>query len=124
MSGSIVALAMYDWPEVQAANDDLWSFLAGKLHAAGFATPSALDRSGDYWEPWRSPHLLMAQTCGYPFATVLRGHVRLIGTPCYGVPGCQGPDYSSVIVANRRSGLNNLKDLKKCTAAINSLTSQ
>ena len=33
------------------------------------------------------PALVLSQTCGYPFATRLRGMVRLVGTPIYDVPG-------------------------------------
>ena len=35
---------------------------------------------------WRSPRLLLAQTCGYPLMTLLRGQVRLIGKPRYELP--------------------------------------
>jgi hypothetical protein len=45
------------------------------------------------------PDLLLAQTCGYPYVTLLRGQVTLVATPCFDFPGCAGSDYSSVIVA-------------------------
>lgn len=121
---STAALAMHDWPEVQWANDALWAFIAARLEGAGIAAPERLDRSQSYSAPWRDPELLLAQTCGYPFATALRGTVRLVGTPCYGAPGCQGADYSSVIITSRASGIGSLGGLRHACAAINALESQ
>ena len=111
MTELVAALAMYDWPEVAPANDALWSFLAGRLRQAGIAAPERLDRSLGYTEPWLSPRLLMAQTCGYPYATELAGRVRLVGTPGYDVEGCTGATYSSVIVTNGQCGVSGLADL-------------
>jgi len=121
---SIAALAMYDWPEVQWANDALWSFAGARLRAAGIAAPGTLDRSRSYSAPWLDPALLLAQTCGYPFATRLRGMVQLVGTPCYRAPGCQGADYASVLIASRASGVASLAELRNACAAINSPDSQ
>ena len=115
---------MYDWPEVASANDALWRFLSRHLIARGIAAPPALSRGQPHHLAWHRPDLLLAQTCGYPFATQLRGKVRIVGTPCYGVPGCQGSSYSSVIVASRASGIASLADLAAATAAINSAHSQ
>ena len=120
----IAALAMYDWPEVQSANYALWAFIAGWLGSAGIEAPASLDRTLRYSEPWFSPNLLLAQTCGYPFVATLRGKVRLVGTACYDVPGCEGADYSSVIITNRGSKIASLADLGNASAAINTEDSQ
>ena len=121
---SIAALAMYDWPEVQWANDALWAFIAARLGEAGIAAPSALDRSRSYSAPWLDSALLLAQTCGYPYATELRGKVQLVGTPCYRAPGCQRADYSSALIASRASGIGSPGEMGNACAAINSLESQ
>lgn len=121
---AIAALAMYDWPEVAAANDALWEFLAARLRQAGIAAPTRLDRTLRHDQPWRLRHLLLAQTCGYPFVTQLRDKVQLVATPCYSAPGCAGADYCSVIVASRRSGIGSLAEIGATTAAVNSEQSQ
>jgi len=89
---------MYDWPEIAWANDALWAAIATRLDIAGIAAPPALDRERHSDVVWRDPGLLISQTCGLPFSTRLRGMVRLIATPVYNVPGCEGPLYSSMIV--------------------------
>jgi len=95
---------MYDWPEVRWANDALWSTIAARLKAAGIAAPDALDRSRPFGDEWLDPGLVLSQTCGYPFSTRLIGKVRLVGTPVYSVEGCDGPYYSTFIVARRGEG--------------------
>lgn len=90
---------MYDWPEVAWAHDQLWAALAERLNAAGIAAPETVDRSRDADLVWRDPGLVLSQTCGFPFSTRLRGIVRLVAVPTYGVAGCQGLHYSSMIVA-------------------------
>jgi ABC-type phosphate/phosphonate transport system substrate-binding protein len=94
----VASLPMYDWPEVAWANDALWQAIAERLRAYGIAAPAALDRSGSYDATWRDSGLVLSQTCGLPFSTGLRGLVKIVGTPIYEVPGCEGPYYSSMIV--------------------------
>ena len=121
---TVAALQMYDWPEVRLANDALWAFLSAQLAAGGIPSPARLDRRSNYAGVWSLPELLMAQTCGYPYATGLRDRVRLVGTPCYDVPGCRGADYSSVIIAGRHSTITSLAELGDAVAAVNSVSSQ
>ena len=72
-----------------------------RLNDAGIAAPAALDRSRSADSVWRDPGLVLSQTCGFPFSTRLRGIVRLVATPVYDVAGCEGPSYSSMIVARQ-----------------------
>ena len=37
------------------------------------------------------PEILFSQTCGYPLETIFSGQAIRLGTPCYAVPGCDGP---------------------------------
>lgn len=84
---------------------------------ATLAHPAALGESlPDFW---RRPDLLVSQTCGYPYATQLRGQVQLLATPAYDFPGCEGSDYSSVIVTGARSGIASLEQARGRVAAIN-----
>ncbi|MDF0732817.1 PhnD/SsuA/transferrin family substrate-binding protein [Pseudomonas entomophila] len=48
---------------------------------------------------WRSPRLLLTQTCGYPLMTQLRGQVRLIGKPRYELPHAQAGQHCSLVLA-------------------------
>ena len=77
----------------------LWAFLRERLRQDGIAgVPDALDEHIAPHDAWLDPRLLLAQTCGFPFVKHLRGRVRLVATPVYQAPGCQGPTMCSVIV--------------------------
>ncbi|MTV36826.1 phosphate/phosphite/phosphonate ABC transporter substrate-binding protein [Duganella radicis] len=72
---------------------------------------------------WRRPDLLLGQTCGYPYVSFLRGVVSLLATPCFDFPGCEGSNYSSVIVTRAVDGVDSLADARGLTAAVNDLHS-
>jgi ABC-type phosphate/phosphonate transport system substrate-binding protein len=111
---------MYDWPEVRWAHDALWPAVASHLHANGIAAPEKLDRSRPSEEVWRDPGLVLSQTCGYPYATRLSGHLRLVATPVYDAEGCEGPLYSSAIIVRRGESGANLADFAGRKFAFNS----
>jgi ABC-type phosphate/phosphonate transport system substrate-binding protein len=92
---------MYDWPEIAGATDALWHAIARRLNAAGIAAPETLDRTRRAEDVWRDPGLVLSQTCGFPYATRLSDAVRLVAAPVYDVEGCEGPRYSSMLVARR-----------------------
>jgi len=120
----IASLPMYDWPEVREATDALWHTIARHLAANGFAgVPAGLERDRDRDEQWRSPDLLLSQTCGYPLTHALAGRVDLVATPCYGVRGCQGADYCSLVVTARAGKVAGLADVRGRSAAFNSADS-
>ncbi|MEM8753866.1 MAG: PhnD/SsuA/transferrin family substrate-binding protein [Pseudomonadota bacterium] len=101
---SVAALPMYDWPEVAEATDALWRALRNGLRGAGFDAPEALTRGGDPWKIWRARDLLLAQTCGLPYAARLCGDVSLLGAPSYDLPGVPPGRYRSVVVARVGEG--------------------
>lgn len=115
---------MYDLPAIRWANDRLWAFLRDQLRASGVDAPDALDRSTPLEDLWTRPDLLLAQTCGYPFASGLRGAVRVLGTPCYAACGCDGPRYASWLVVRRDETARGLAELRGRVIAINSRDSQ
>ena len=121
----IASLGMYDLPWLRAATDALWAALRDRLRAGGMDdVPDALDRSRPLAEIWRDPGLLLAQSCGYPLVFSLRDAVRLVGTPCYDLPGCAGPDYCSFIVVARGNPAQGTAGLRGARAAINGGDSQ
>lgn len=118
----LVSIAMYVTAEpLVDATAELWSFLRHYLLRAGLTgLPEKPDRMVPYDEAWLRPDLLLSQTCGYPFARSLRGRVRLVATPAYDHPGCDGPLMRSFIIVRKDSSLRALEDLRGTTAAINS----
>ncbi|ANL49028.1 NMT1-like domain-containing protein (plasmid) [Rhizobium phaseoli] len=118
----LVSIAMYLTSRPLAeATAELWSFLRRYLlHAGLTGVPETLDQTVAYDEVWLRPDLLLSQACGYPFATSLRGRVRLVATPVYSHPGCDGPLMRSFIIVRNNSSLRVLEDLRGTTAAINS----
>lgn len=119
---SLASMAMYVTPPaLAAATAELWAFLRGELAAAGLAgLPEALDTDIAHDEAWLQPNLLLSQTCGYPYVKTLRGRVRLVATPVYSHPGCDGPFMRSFIIVSRTNAAGSPADLRGSIAAINS----
>ena len=111
---------MYDWPELREATDRWGRGLSLHLKAHGFAdVPVELTRTGHYQDSWRSPNLLLSQTCGYSFANEFAGRLTAVVTPHYDVEGCEGPNYSSHIMVRAKDGIGELRDLAGRRAAYN-----
>lgn len=98
----IASLPMYDRPELAAAHDALWAEIRDRLRADGIDAPDELERRPDVSAAWRSPDLLLGQTCGLPFRAHLHDRVRLVTTPDYGLQGTPPGHYRSLFVT--RSG--------------------
>lgn len=120
----IAALPMYDWPELRAETDRLWQALRDALGRSGPDAPETLTREQSVADLWRDPDLLFAQTCGYPYATALRGTVRLVATPIYHFDGCAGPTYRSAIIVRLNDRAESVADLRGRRAAFNAVDSQ
>lgn len=113
----IVSLPMYNVsPRLQREYEAL---LARLLADAGVGQQAALLREPALPALWRRPDLLLGQTCGYPYVSFLRDAVDLIATPCFDFPGCDGSDYSSVIVTRAVDGVGSLAAARGLTAAVN-----
>jgi len=101
----VASLPMYDFPELRGVHDAFWAALGARLEAAGVSNvPPGLTRHLPHGDVWRDPSLLFAQGCEYPLATSFADRVRLVATPMYSAPGCEGKRYRSVIVV-RGAGL-------------------
>jgi len=120
----IAALPMYDFPELQADNDALWSALAESLTAAGVAyIPAGLTRDRRHFDLWRDPNLLLAQACEYPIATDCAGAVQLVATPLYTAAGCVGAFYRSAMIVRRHEPAATLADMRGMRCVINEWSS-
>lgn len=116
----LAALAMYDLPELRPATDAWWRGLARHLRAAGIAeVPAELCRDRAPEAVLADAGLLLAQTCGYPLTHAFAGRLRLVATPAYAAPGCEGARYRSLIVVREPGGLTSLAAARGRIAAVN-----
>ncbi|MBL8707674.1 MAG: PhnD/SsuA/transferrin family substrate-binding protein [Rhodospirillaceae bacterium] len=121
----IVALPMYDLPEIAAATDAFWQGLRGHLSAAGLTgLPVALSRPEELYIHWLDPQLALSQTCGYPLTHMLRGRIRYLATPYYDADGCRGPRYRSFVIVRADDAIEQGRDLAGRKAAFNGTDSQ
>ena len=119
----IAALPMYDFAPVRAATDAWWRGIARALRLQGLAdVPDELTRERAE-RAWRHRELMFGQVCGFPLMRAPGTKPQLIATPCYDVPGCEGPEYSSVIVVHAENVASDMEDLRGKIAAINGLDS-
>jgi ABC-type phosphate/phosphonate transport system substrate-binding protein len=100
----IASLPMYDWPEVREATDAWWAGIARHAGLSG-----NFQRVRDFAALWLSPDLAFSQTCGYPFTHEFRGKLKLVATPHYGVDGCRGPNYRSMVFARENRPLESFR---------------
>lgn len=119
--GRLASLAMYrDPPVIAEATRGMWAFLRERLRAVGLAqVPETLDETVAHDAAWLDPRLLLSQTCGYPFATRLAGKVRLVATPVYDHPGCEGALNGSFVIVRADAAVASVEDLRGSVAVIN-----
>ncbi|MDE0059138.1 MAG: PhnD/SsuA/transferrin family substrate-binding protein [Defluviicoccus sp.] len=120
----LASLPMYDLPEIRRATRAWWAGLARAFAAAGLDdVPQILTAPGDRSGHWRDRRLLISQACGRNYVRELAGHVRLVATPCYAAPGCDGPLYSSLLLAGADSDPKPTADMSRARVAINGFDS-
>lgn len=116
---------MYDLPWLRPSTDRLWCAISDRLTVAGLTgVPAALDHDRPLADIWHDPKLLLAQTCGFPLASALSDIVRVVATPCYDLPGCDGPLYCSFILVAADNPARHIADLRGQRAVINGWDSQ
>ncbi|MBR8128982.1 phosphate/phosphite/phosphonate ABC transporter substrate-binding protein [Burkholderia ambifaria] len=118
MSQWIAALPMYNVTPRHAA---LWRALLRDAldafaRAGGPGSVALLDEPfGDLHALWRRNDLLLSQTCGYPYRMLgLHDAVRLLATPAFEAPGCDGARYSSVLAVSARVHAGGATTLAAC----------
>jgi ABC-type phosphate/phosphonate transport system substrate-binding protein len=120
----ISGLPMYDFPHLRAAHAALWEALAERLRARGVKNvPRRLTRKRGHLHLLDHPSLLFGQTCEYPLATSHSASAVLVGTPRYGVPGCSGALYCSVVVVREDDPVEELSGLRGRRCAVNEWSS-
>ncbi|QPM90149.1 phosphate/phosphite/phosphonate ABC transporter substrate-binding protein [Pseudooceanicola algae] len=120
MNGLIASFPMYDRPETAPVYDRLWSGIRDSLGEG----PVQLTRDADLWAQWRSPDLLLSQTCGLPFRSRLKGRVTLVGTPDPGFPGLPSGQYQSALILRRDDPAREFAELDGAPFAYNDALSQ
>lgn len=120
----IASLPMYQRPENAAAHDRFWTLICDALPHGAPRPPDRLTRDGDIWDHWRDPDLFLSQTCGMPYRTRLHGHVNLLGTPDFGLPGLPAGHYNSVFVCRADDPRPDLEDFSDALFAVNDGLSQ
>lgn len=121
----IASLPMYDFPEVRPITDRWWHLLATQFRAQGFDdVPETLDRSTSTPRVWRSPALLMTQTCGYPLRFEYDAILQPLVTPIYDAPGCVDGNYASAVVVRDDNTATSFGDLAGKTLVANGPDSQ
>lgn len=94
MTQGLAELLMYVAPPRVCAAQEQW--LQEILRRLG---AERMDAAGlDLLQLWRSPRLLLTQTCGYPLMTRLRGAVRVVGRPVYRLPHSADGNHCSVLL--------------------------
>lgn len=88
---------MYPFDAVRPAWERLWS----AVHQRAPWTPSSLRSDGDVHDHWSDPACRVAQACGWPVVTALRGVVEVVGAFSLALDGADGHRYRSVLLANR-----------------------
>ena len=120
----IASLPMYERAETVAAHDAFWSVIREELLARDLEAPMTLTRTNDPWLHWRSPELVLSQTCGLPFRSELHSIVNLVGTPDYGLADAPPGHYFSVFIARANDPLDDPAADPNAVMAVNDLKSQ
>jgi ABC-type phosphate/phosphonate transport system substrate-binding protein len=112
----IAALPMYN---VTPALDHEWRALLADVLRLVKPACRIVEPDEELHGFWRRPNLLISQTCGYPYMHGLHEQVQLIATPQFDAPGCEGADYSSVLVTGADAQFDTLAACLGARAAYN-----
>ncbi len=119
------SLPMYQFHGTAKANDAWWAGVRQELVARGMENPPQdLLKVDDRVVHWSDPELVLSQTCGYPLLYALGAKVHLVATPCYDAPGCDGHNYSSVLLVRDDDTREGLESFRGSRLAFNGEDSQ
>ena len=116
---------MYQFHGTVEANNAWWAGVRQELVARGMENlPQDLLKVEDRVAHWSDPCLVLSQTCGYPLLYALGAKVHLVATPCYVAPGCDGHNYSSVLLVRADDAREDLESFRGSRLAFNGEDSQ
>lgn len=86
--------------------------------------PDSLNGHENPHHDWHHPQLFMSQTCGYPLRYEFSDTLEVIAVPRYRTEGCEGVNYSSMVVARYEDRHLSLSDFADRRLAYNVENSQ
>ena len=118
------SLPMYNLPGMQEANRAFWHAVRARIVARGLdAGDVELDAARRPVPDGIGPEVLFTQICGYPLFKHFRGQGIVLATPCYAMPGCQGPNHSAFFMVRADDPARHLEDFRGRVFGCNSLKS-
>ena len=120
----IANLPMYQRPELVEAHNLYWSLIRKNFARVGIDSPEHLSQDAGEMEVWKRPDLVLSQTCGRPYSTILHEDVTLIGTPDFAVEGCPPGYYRSAFVVHKDDTRTVLTEFTRAVFAFNAPISQ
>lgn len=115
MAQGFAELRMYVAPERVRHAQERWLGRVLERLSAQRLDAQALDLK----QLWLSPQLLLAQTCGYPLMTALRGQVQVIGRPVYQLPHSADGGHCSLLIARADDPRQQLEDFRGSHGVLN-----
>lgn len=110
------APAYYDLPELREAHAEIEKAVLARLQPLGLGSaPSGSGHDASAWS-----RTLLGQTCGYHYATGLRGQAALVASPRYRTRRAEGPFVRSAVLVRDSDVANGLVDLNARTLALDS----
>jgi ABC-type phosphate/phosphonate transport system substrate-binding protein len=120
----MASLPMYSLPEMADANAAFWGALRSRLSQKGIDTSEiAFDRDRRPVPDGVGPEVFFTQICGYPLFKRFRSQGRMLASPCYSFPGCDGPTHRAYFMVRSDDGARGLEDLRGRVFGCNSLLS-
>jgi ABC-type phosphate/phosphonate transport system substrate-binding protein len=124
-TAGLASMPMYTLAETEDTVVAWWRGVARHMRACGVArAPEILTKPAVPLDHWLDDRLLFSQTCGFPLMFLLEGRVRVVATPIYDAPGCEGATYRSMIIVPDDLDVESIGDLHGLDVAINSRDSQ
>lgn len=111
------SLPMYWRSETAHAWQRFWTLVQQAHDGPLPALTLPEDLPEDWYDHWRDPDMVLSQTCGLPWRSVLQDSVTYVASPDFGLQGCP-PGYYYSTALRRRDGPNGLR------IAVNAFDSQ
>jgi len=109
----MVSLPMYFLPEMTETIATFYDELRSRLGQKGIDTSEiAFDRDRRPVPDGIGPEVFFTQICGYPLFKRYRQQGRMLASPCYSFPGCDGPTHRAYFMVRLGDRAKRLEDLR------------